>query len=125
MIGAAAGAATSRPRPRAETDGKALRILNKLTLFRQFYIMVVCYIYFTRIIVYLLESTLPYRYIWMAAAAAELAALAFYIAMGFSFRCVREWWVCGEGVSVGGWVGGVRHRSKAGCFAVPPCSSVW
>ncbi|PSC67979.1 G -coupled seven transmembrane receptor [Micractinium conductrix] len=73
-------------RDASETDGKVVRTLVKLTLFRQFYIMVVCYIYFTRIIVYLLESTLPYPYIWLAAAASELATLAFYIASGISFR---------------------------------------
>jgi hypothetical protein len=73
-------------RDAAETDGKVVRTLVKLTLFRQFYIMVVCYIYFTRIIVYLLESTLPFQYIWMANAASELATLAFYVASGISFR---------------------------------------
>lgn len=70
----------------AETDGKAARVLHKLTLFRQFYIMVVSYIYFTRIIVYLLESTLNYKLIWMSNLASELATLAFYIACGISFR---------------------------------------
>lgn len=48
---------------------------------------VVVYIYFTRIIVYLLESTLPFQLIWLAAAASEAATLAFYIAAGVSFRC--------------------------------------
>eukprot|EP00887_Chlorella_sp_A99_P000658 scaffold5.g658.t1 len=66
----------------AETDGKAARVLHKLTLFRQ----VVSYIYFTRIIVYLLESTLNYKLIWMSNLASELATLAFYIACGISFR---------------------------------------
>jgi len=59
---------------------------------------VVCYIYFTRIIVYLLESTLPYPYIWLAAAASELATVAFYIASGISFRWVGgqvDWWLAG------------------------------
>ncbi len=41
----------------SQTDGKATVSLEKLKLFRHFYIMVVCYIYFTRIIVYLLKMT--------------------------------------------------------------------
>lgn len=73
-------------REAAEIDGKAARSLNKLVMFRQFYIMVVAYIYFTRIIVALLGMTLPYRHIWLAPAAAELATLAFYVACGLIFR---------------------------------------
>jgi len=42
-------------REASQTDGKAARSLHKLTLFRQFYVMVVSYIYFTRIVVYLLR----------------------------------------------------------------------
>jgi len=38
-------------REASQTDGKAARSLHKLTLFRQFYVMVVSYIYFTRIVV--------------------------------------------------------------------------
>ena len=62
----------------------------KLTLFRQFYVMVVSYIYFTRIVVYLLKSTTPYQYEWTADLASELATLAFYIATGLKFRPVRS-----------------------------------
>ena len=75
---------------------------------------VVCYIYFTRIIVYLLESTLPFHFIWLAAAASELATLAFYIASGVSFRCGRGGVA---GVCMGGLEGGPQPHSPA-CW---PC----
>ena len=55
----------------AQTDGKAARNLLKLQLFRQFYVMVVAYIYITRILVYLLRSTMPYRYVWLSDASGE------------------------------------------------------
>lgn len=77
-------------REAAEVDGKAARSLAKLKLFRSFYITVVVYIYFTRIIVYLLHSTVDYRYVWTTDAAAELAALAFYLWVGVSFRPAKE-----------------------------------
>lgn len=56
-----------------QTDGKAARNLLKLQLFRQFYVMVVVYIYFTRIVVYLLRSTMPYQYAWLPDAAGSSA----------------------------------------------------
>ena len=55
-----------------QTDGKAARNLLKLQLFRQFYVMVVVYIYFTRIVVYLLRSTMPYQYAWLPDAAGKV-----------------------------------------------------
>lgn len=59
-----------------QTDGKAARNLLKLQLFRQFYVMVVIYIYFTRIVVYLLRSTMPYQYAWLPDAAGTLNSSA-------------------------------------------------
>jgi len=73
-------------RDAAQTDGKSARNVVKLTLFRQFYVMVVSYIYFTRIVVYLLKSTTPYQYVWISDAAGELATLAFYSITGYLFR---------------------------------------
>ena len=61
----------------AQTDGKAARNLLKLQLFRQFYVLVVAYIYITRIVVYLLRSTMPYRYVWLSdAAGARVPSIA-------------------------------------------------
>lgn len=73
-------------REASQTDGKAARSLHKLTLFRQFYVLVVTYIYFTRIVVYLLKSTVSFRYIWVSDAARESATVVFYLLTGFYFR---------------------------------------
>jgi len=73
-------------REAASADGKAARNIHKLTLWRQFYVAVVSYIYFTRIVVYLLKSTTEYQYVWLSDAAGELATLAFYCVVGFKFR---------------------------------------
>ncbi|XP_039051716.1 protein CANDIDATE G-PROTEIN COUPLED RECEPTOR 7-like [Hibiscus syriacus] len=43
-------------REAAKTDGKAAVNLMKLTLFRQYYIVVICYIYFTSVVVYALVT---------------------------------------------------------------------
>jgi hypothetical protein len=56
----------------------AARSLKKLTLFRQFYLMVVSYIYFTRIIVYLVDATLPFKWVWLGDFFSELATLLFF-----------------------------------------------
>mmetsp|Transcript_9632 Transcript_9632/g.17030 ORF Transcript_9632/g.17030 Transcript_9632/m.17030 type:complete len:429 (-) Transcript_9632:524-1810(-) len=73
-------------REASHTDGKAARNLEKLTLFRQFYVMVVVYIYFTRIVVYLLKSTMQYEYAWVSEAADQLATLSFYVWTAVKFR---------------------------------------
>ncbi|XP_064955089.1 protein CANDIDATE G-PROTEIN COUPLED RECEPTOR 7-like [Musa acuminata AAA Group] len=73
-------------REAARTDGKAAVNLMKLTLFRQYYVVVICYIYFTRVVVYALVTITSYRYLWTSVLAGELATLAFYIFTGFRFR---------------------------------------
>ncbi|KAI6706968.1 hypothetical protein NL676_009930 [Syzygium grande] len=73
-------------REAARTDGKAAVNLMKLTLFRQYYIVVICYIYFTRVVVYALETITSYKYFWTSVVAAELATLAFYVFTGYKFR---------------------------------------
>nr|XP_039269378.1 protein GPR107-like [Styela clava] len=70
----------------SQTDGKAAMNLAKLELFRHFYILVVCYLYFTRIIVYLLEITLPFQLIWVHALFSEAGAFIFFAITGYKFR---------------------------------------
>ncbi|KAL2921705.1 hypothetical protein RDABS01_013196, partial [Bienertia sinuspersici] len=73
-------------REAARNDGKAAVNLMKLTLFRHYYVVVICYIYFTRVIVYGLETITNYRYQWTSVVAGELGTLAFYLFTGFNFR---------------------------------------
>ncbi|KAG5676752.1 hypothetical protein PVAND_006561 [Polypedilum vanderplanki] len=72
------------------TDGKAATNLRKLKLFRQFYIMIVCYIYFTRIIVFLLKITVPFQYAWLDELFREMATYAFYVLTGYKFRPITQ-----------------------------------
>ncbi|GAB4858601.1 hypothetical protein Ancab_010075 [Ancistrocladus abbreviatus] len=73
-------------REAARTDGKAAVNLMKLTLFRQYYLVVICYIYFTRVVVYALDTITNYRYQWTSVVAGELGTLVFYVFTGYSFR---------------------------------------
>lgn len=73
-------------RQAAAADGKARNTLARLTQFRQFYVIVVGYIYFTRIIVYLLAITLTFKLTWLGPFFAEAATLAFFTVVGYKFR---------------------------------------
>ncbi|XP_078179844.1 protein CANDIDATE G-PROTEIN COUPLED RECEPTOR 7-like [Carex rostrata] len=77
-------------RETSKTDGKAARNLAKLTLFRQFYMVVIGYLYFTRIIVYALKTIASYKYRWVSVAAEEAVTLAFYLYMFYMFRPVER-----------------------------------
>ncbi|OXU22073.1 hypothetical protein TSAR_011759 [Trichomalopsis sarcophagae] len=70
----------------AHMDGKAAANLRKLKLFRHFYIMIVCYIYFTRVIVYLLKITVPFQYEWLDEMFREMATYVFFVLTGYKFR---------------------------------------
>ncbi|KAF8369379.1 hypothetical protein HHK36_032612 [Tetracentron sinense] len=77
-------------REASKTDGKAARNLTKLTLFKQFYIVVVGYLYFTRVVVSALGSVISYKYEWVMAAAAEGASLAFYFFIFYNFQPIEK-----------------------------------
>nr|XP_043611939.1 protein CANDIDATE G-PROTEIN COUPLED RECEPTOR 7-like [Erigeron canadensis] len=85
-------------RESSKTDGKAARTLAKLTLFRQFYVLVIGYLYFTRIIVFALKTIAAYKHQWVANAAEELASVAFYVVMFYMFRPIatNEYFIIGD-----------------------------
>lgn len=68
------------------TDGKAAMNLEKLKLFRHFYVMIVCYIYFTRIIAILLKVTMPFQWQWCYEFLVEMSTLIFFVLTGYKFR---------------------------------------
>lgn len=70
----------------SQTDGKAAINLRKLKLFRHFYVMIVCYIYSTRIIVYLLKITVPFQYGWLHEMFREMATYVFFVLTAYKFR---------------------------------------
>ena len=82
--------ATSPETVTAHEEQDKSRTLSKLKLFRQFYLLVVVYIYFTRIAVYLFATILDYRHTWVRHCVTELATLVFYVVMGLSFRPMGE-----------------------------------
>ncbi|KAL6077122.1 G protein-coupled receptor 107 [Balamuthia mandrillaris] len=74
----------------AQISGKAKRNMQKLQLFRQFYLLVVSYIYFTRIIVYLLDTTLPFHLVWLGTFFTEIATLLFWCITYYKFRPIPD-----------------------------------
>lgn len=77
-------------RQAAEADGKARDNLQKLQLFRQFYVMVLCYIYFTRVIVFLLTATVPFYMQWLGQLCLELGTLLFFVITGYKFQPAND-----------------------------------
>jgi hypothetical protein len=66
------------------------RLASKLKLFRSFYLLVVGYIYATRIVVYLFATMLDYRHTWLRHFVIEVVTLAFYVTVGMQFRPMSE-----------------------------------
>ncbi|XP_025418598.1 protein GPR107 [Sipha flava] len=70
----------------SQTDGKAAINLRKLKLFQQFYVMLVSYIYFTRILIYMLRMTVPFHLQWLNEFSKETATFVFFVMTGYKFR---------------------------------------
>ncbi|XP_037361111.1 protein GPR108 isoform X2 [Talpa occidentalis] len=71
------------------TDGKAVN-LAKLKLFRHYYVMVICYVYFTRIIAILLRVAVPFQWQWLCQLLVEGSTLAFFVLTGYKFQPARD-----------------------------------
>ncbi|XP_056678550.1 protein GPR108 [Monodelphis domestica] len=68
------------------TDGKVAVNLAKLKLFRHYYVMTVCYIYFSRIVAVLLRVSVPFQWQWLNELLVEVSTLVFFILTGYKFR---------------------------------------
>jgi hypothetical protein len=68
------------------TDGKVAVNLAKLKLFRHYYVMVICYVYFTRIIAILLRVAVPFQWQWLYQLLVEGSTLTFFVLTGYKFQ---------------------------------------
>ncbi|KEG14717.1 hypothetical protein DQ04_00331100 [Trypanosoma grayi] len=73
-------------REASETDESTARTITRMREFRSFYIAIVAYIYFTRIVLIMVANALSYDKAWIAKAGAEIVAVLFYTYCGFRFR---------------------------------------
>lgn len=73
-----------------EESSSTTRLQSKLDLFRSFYLIVVAYIYFSRILIYLFSSSLDYHQTWIKYFVYELGTMAFYFSIGVKFKPVVE-----------------------------------
>lgn len=70
----------------SKTDGKMAINLRKLRVFKHFYVIVICYIYFTRIIGFLLRQILPFRYEWFDELVTEVVTFVFFALTAHKFQ---------------------------------------
>lgn len=77
-------------RERSLESGSKGQIISKLKLFRSFYLLVVAYIYSTRILVYMLGSMLDYRHSWVRHVLIEIVTLVFYVIVGFMVSPLKD-----------------------------------
>jgi len=77
-------------RETSKTDGKAVKNLAKLPVLRKFYVLVIGYLFFTRIVVVVMKMKADFTYQWVSNAAEEIATLSFYCLMFYMFRPIEK-----------------------------------
>jgi len=70
----------------AETDGKLATNLTRLRNFRWFYLSCFAYLYVSRLVVYLIETSVSYKLAWLAHFFREISMLFFFFFAGWLFR---------------------------------------
>ncbi|VBB28610.1 unnamed protein product [Acanthocheilonema viteae] len=70
----------------ARSDGKTAFNLEKLKLFRHFYLAIIGYIYLTRVIKFVIEAVVPFNYDWVTDFVVEFSTLLFFLTAGYQFR---------------------------------------
>jgi len=70
-------------------DGKVAKNLARAKLFRNFYVAVIMYIYFT-FIMELVEDSVSYQFTWVIPVLAQLGTMLFYVYTGYHFRPVEQ-----------------------------------
>lgn len=75
---------------KSDKDGKYRSLVSKLERFSYFYIILIAYIYITRVVGILLLSFLPTTLAWVSDCVVELATLVFYVMSGYEFSPARD-----------------------------------
>uniref|UniRef100_A0A7E4UM24 Lung seven transmembrane receptor family protein n=3 Tax=Panagrellus redivivus TaxID=6233 RepID=A0A7E4UM24_PANRE len=74
----------------ARTDGKAAFNVEKLRLFRHFYVIVIAFIYLTRFAKFMFDQSLPFNLKWVSVAIVESATFVFFVMVGYMFRPTKQ-----------------------------------
>lgn len=70
----------------SETDHKTMETIETLKTFRNFYIATFSYIYITRFLLRILESSVSFDKTWTVPFLMEFSALVYYLIVGYKFR---------------------------------------
>eukprot|EP00759_Apiculatamorpha_spiralis_P018241 PhF_6_TR24754/c0_g1_i3/m.33940 len=73
------------------TDGKVATNLVRLKQFRALYVVLVAYVYYSRIVITVTQDSLHYRYTWVATFLREIGTIFLFLYVGTRFRpCDRN-----------------------------------
>lgn len=71
-------------------DERSQKNAVRLGQFQQFYLVVIGYLYFTRIISLFIKDTLPFNYLWIPDLLSQLVSMFLFLFTGVRFRPMKE-----------------------------------